>query len=97
MTRGPKGMALFSPGEAPVYCRATVREVADVSGAGDTAIATLAASVGKGLPWASAGAARVAAQVARRVRETRRRVGMGSLGLEGCRWDSKLHAVVWWR
>ena len=52
ITRGPKGMALFSPGEAPVYCRATVREVADVSGAGDTAIATLAASVGKGLPWA---------------------------------------------
>lgn len=52
VTRGPKGMALFSPGEAPVYCRATVREVADVSGAGDTAIATLAASVGKGLPWA---------------------------------------------
>ena len=52
VTRGPKGMALFSPGEAPVYCRAAVREVADVSGAGDTAIATLAASVGKGLPWA---------------------------------------------
>ena len=52
VTRGPKGMALFSPDEAPVYCRATVREVADVSGAGDTAIATLAASVGKGLPWA---------------------------------------------
>ena len=31
---------------------AAVREVADVSGAGDTAIATLAACVGKGLPWA---------------------------------------------
>ena len=52
ITRGPKGMALFSPDEAPVYCRAAVREVADVSGAGDTAIATLAACVGKGLPWA---------------------------------------------
>ena len=52
VTRGPKGMVLFSPGEAPVYCRAAVREVADVSGAGDTAIATLAACVGKGLPWA---------------------------------------------
>ena len=52
VTRGPKGMALFSPVEAPVYCRAAVREVADVSGAGDTAIATLAACVGKGLPWA---------------------------------------------
>lgn len=52
ITRGPKGMALFAPDEAPVYCRAAVREVADVSGAGDTAIATLAACVGKGLPWA---------------------------------------------
>lgn len=52
ITRGPKGMALFTPDEAPVYCRAAVREVADVSGAGDTAIATLAACVGKGLPWA---------------------------------------------
>ena len=52
VTRGPKGMALFSPGEAPVYCRTAAREVADVSGAGDTAIAALAASVGKGLPWA---------------------------------------------
>ncbi len=52
VTRGPKGMALFSPDEPPVYCRAAVREVADVSGAGDTAIATLAACVGKGLPWA---------------------------------------------
>jgi len=52
VTRGPKGMALFCPGESPVYCRAAVREVADVSGAGDTAIATLAACVGKGLPWA---------------------------------------------
>lgn len=52
VTRGPKGMALFSADESPVYCRAAVREVADVSGAGDTAIATLAACVGKGLPWA---------------------------------------------
>lgn len=38
ITRGPKGMALFTPDEAPVYCRAAVREVADVSGAGDTAL-----------------------------------------------------------
>lgn len=52
ITRGPKGMALFTPDATPVYCRAAVREVADVSGAGDTAIATLAACVGKGLPWA---------------------------------------------
>ena len=65
VTRGPKGMALFCPDEQPVYCRAAVREVADVSGAGDTAIAALAASVGKGLPWAeSMHLANVAAGVA---------------------------------
>ena len=51
VTRGAKGMALFGPAGEPVYCRAAVREVADVSGAGDTVIATLAACVGKGLPW----------------------------------------------
>ena len=33
ITRGPKGMALFTPDEAPVYCRAAVREVADVTAA----------------------------------------------------------------
>lgn len=52
VTRGPKGMALFGPGEAPVYCSAAVREVADVSGAGDTSIAVLTACVGKGISWA---------------------------------------------
>ncbi|MBQ9451762.1 MAG: D-glycero-beta-D-manno-heptose 1-phosphate adenylyltransferase [Desulfovibrio sp.] len=51
ITRGPKGMALFRPEEEPMYCRAAMREVADVSGAGDTVIATLAACVAKGLFW----------------------------------------------
>lgn len=51
LTRGPKGMALFSPDRPPRYIRAAVREVADVSGAGDTVIATLAACVAKGLDW----------------------------------------------
>lgn len=51
VTRGAKGMALFGPEDPPVYCRAAVREVADVSGAGDTVIAVLAACVGKALSW----------------------------------------------
>jgi len=51
VTRGAKGMALFGPQAAPEYCSATVREVADVSGAGDTAIAALTACVGKGISW----------------------------------------------
>ena len=52
VTRGARGMALFGPEAEPAYCRAAVREVADVSGAGDTVIATLAACAAKGLAWA---------------------------------------------
>ena len=51
LTRGPKGMELYAPGEEPQRIRAVAREVADVSGAGDTVIAALAACVAKGLPW----------------------------------------------
>ncbi|MDD4701439.1 MAG: D-glycero-beta-D-manno-heptose-7-phosphate kinase [Desulfovibrio sp.] len=51
ITRGPKGMAFFTPDTPPRYIHAVVREVADVSGAGDTVIATLAACVGKKFPW----------------------------------------------
>lgn len=65
LTRGAKGMALFAGGEPPCYIRAAVREVADVSGAGDTVIATLAACVAKGLDWKeSARVANTAAGVA---------------------------------
>ena len=44
-------MALLGGKDDPEYCRAAVREVADVSGAGDTVIALLAACAAKGLPW----------------------------------------------
>jgi len=65
LTRGAKGMTLFTGGEPPYYIRAAVREVADVSGAGDTVIATLAACVAKGLDWKeSARVANTAAGVA---------------------------------
>ncbi|MDO5484256.1 MAG: D-glycero-beta-D-manno-heptose 1-phosphate adenylyltransferase, partial [Desulfovibrionaceae bacterium] len=65
VTRGAKGMALFSSTGEPEYLRAVAREVADVSGAGDTVIAVLAASIGKGLAWEeSARIANVAAGLA---------------------------------
>ena len=42
VTRGELGMSLFSQDRAPVHLRAERREVYDVSGAGDTVLATLA-------------------------------------------------------
>lgn len=65
LTRGPRGMILYVPGEEPQRIRAAVREVADVSGAGDTVIAALAACVAGGRPWPeSAAVANAAAGVA---------------------------------
>lgn len=65
LTRGAQGMTLFAAGQPPCRIRAAVREVADVSGAGDTVIATLAACVGQGLDWEeSARVANTAAGVA---------------------------------
>jgi D-beta-D-heptose 7-phosphate kinase/D-beta-D-heptose 1-phosphate adenosyltransferase len=54
VTRGPKGMSLFGDREAPVKISARAREVFDVSGAGDTVIGTLSASVGAGMPFPEA-------------------------------------------
>jgi D-beta-D-heptose 7-phosphate kinase/D-beta-D-heptose 1-phosphate adenosyltransferase len=49
VTRGPKGMSLFGyPDARPVKISARAREVFDVSGAGDTVIAALAAMCGGG-------------------------------------------------
>ncbi len=50
ITRGADGMTLVMPGEAPVHLPAHAREVFDVTGAGDTVIATVAAGVAGGLP-----------------------------------------------
>lgn len=45
VTRGAEGMSLFvGDGEAPLHVEARAREVFDVSGAGDTVIATMAAT-----------------------------------------------------
>jgi rfaE bifunctional protein kinase chain/domain len=48
LTRGHEGMTLFSK-KKPVHVKAEAREVFDVSGAGDTVIATLATMLAAGL------------------------------------------------
>lgn len=50
ITRGADGMTLVVPGEPPVHLPAHAREVFDVTGAGDTVIAAIAAGVAGGLP-----------------------------------------------
>lgn len=56
VTRGAQGMTLVVAGEAPLHLRTRARQVFDVSGAGDTAVATVAAALaaGHGLEEAAA-------------------------------------------
>jgi D-beta-D-heptose 7-phosphate kinase/D-beta-D-heptose 1-phosphate adenosyltransferase len=49
-TRGAQGMCLVGPDEDVTLIPSQAREVFDVSGAGDTVIATLAAALGTGMP-----------------------------------------------
>ena len=53
-TRGGDGMTLLEPEHAPVHFRATARSVFDVTGAGDTVVATLALALASGVPMADA-------------------------------------------
>ena len=48
ITRGDRGMMLLKGDEEPVYVETAAREVYDVTGAGDTVIATLAAALASG-------------------------------------------------
>lgn len=48
VTLGPRGMLLFSAGQAPQEFPAVAREVFDVCGAGDTVIAALAVALDRG-------------------------------------------------
>jgi D-beta-D-heptose 7-phosphate kinase/D-beta-D-heptose 1-phosphate adenosyltransferase len=48
VTRGERGMMLLETDAAPVYIGTAAREVYDVTGAGDTVIATLAAAMSAG-------------------------------------------------
>jgi D-beta-D-heptose 7-phosphate kinase/D-beta-D-heptose 1-phosphate adenosyltransferase len=50
VTRGEHGMVLLERGGAPRFIHARAREVYDVTGAGDTVVAALAAALAAGLP-----------------------------------------------
>jgi len=54
ITRGEQGMSLLRRTAEPLHLSARAREVYDVTGAGDTVIATLAASLATGLDLATA-------------------------------------------
>ena len=54
VTRGERGMTLFARGAAPLTLGAQAREVFDVTGAGDTVIALLAAGLAARMPRADA-------------------------------------------
>ncbi|WP_030540045.1 D-glycero-beta-D-manno-heptose-7-phosphate kinase [Sphingobium sp. DC-2] len=49
LTRSEQGMSLFRRDQAPLHISASAREVFDVSGAGDTVVATLAIALGGGM------------------------------------------------
>lgn len=64
VTQGEDGMTLLEKGKKPFHLRAQARKVYDVTGAGDTVIATLAVAIGAGLNFAeSAKAANTAAGI----------------------------------
>jgi rfaE bifunctional protein kinase chain/domain len=48
ITMGEKGMSLFEKGKAPVHIPTQAREVYDVSGAGDTVVATVSLAISSG-------------------------------------------------
>lgn len=54
VTRGPLGVCLMSRDSAPIFVPALARQVYDLSGAGDTVIATLGLAVGAGLTFPDA-------------------------------------------
>jgi len=54
ITRGAEGMLLAGPKEYFSFVKATAREVYDVSGAGDTVIATLSAGIASGFAFPKA-------------------------------------------
>ena len=56
VTRSEKGMMLLESGHEPVFLHTQAREVYDVTGAGDTVIATLAGAIASGQDFAAAAA-----------------------------------------
>lgn len=54
ITQGEKGMTLLQKGKKTSHLKATARKVYDVTGAGDTVIATMAVALGSGLSYQEA-------------------------------------------
>lgn len=54
ITRGEHGMSFIQPNEEPLHVQARAQEVYDVTGAGDTVISTLAASIAAGASYTDA-------------------------------------------
>ena len=54
VTRGPRGMSLFHASQGAIHFPAQALDVYDVTGAGDTATATLAAGLGASMPMVEA-------------------------------------------
>jgi D-glycero-beta-D-manno-heptose-7-phosphate kinase len=54
ITRGEEGMSLFEKGQPPIHIKTAAREVYDVTGAGDTVIATMTAALAAGATSAEA-------------------------------------------
>ncbi len=64
ITQGEEGMTLLQKNKKSIHLTARARKVYDVTGAGDTVIATLAVAIGAGLSLAeSANAANIAAGI----------------------------------
>ena len=84
VTRGPGGMALFGDAALPVIIAARSREVFDVSGAGDTVIATLAACVAAGMNFTDAAS----------VANTAAGIVVGKLGTQPVRWLELARALA---
>ena len=59
VTRGDRGIMLLEGDNEPVFVETTAREVYDVTGAGDTVIATLAAALSAGATMLEAATSRI--------------------------------------
>jgi D-beta-D-heptose 7-phosphate kinase/D-beta-D-heptose 1-phosphate adenosyltransferase len=83
VTRGEHGMTLLARDRPPLHLPAQAREVYDITGAGDTVIAVLAAALAAGVPIESATA----------LANTAAGIVVGKLGT-ACVTPAELHAVL---
>lgn len=109
VTRGPRGITLVAEGEEPRHLSARVREVFDVSGAGDTVVAMLAVALAARVPLEEAAAlANIAAGIVvgkvgtsvahlREIRETLREESLLSGGAKVVDVAQLLERAYLWR